>query len=117
MACQLVDIATAPLVLCRMDAAPSVGSAEIACTCPQGPNAECPMHEDKRPTPSSGESRLCAGCAGRAEMVLTTLIGFAGPVVDRHQTVIPEGTSEPLTSIFVRFPDVDSLPLFPPPRS
>jgi hypothetical protein len=116
MACQLADIVAAPLVICRMGTAPSAGSGEISCTCPQGPDAECPMHKHEKPIPSSRETRWCADCRGSAEMILTTLIGFAGPVVERHQTLIPEGASEPLITTLAGSPDLSSPPSAPPPR-
>ena len=54
LSCQLVGIATAPVMLWRV----SVDHPEEACDCPIAPGAACPMHKgDKHDDPSTCKMR------------------------------------------------------------
>lgn len=117
LAGQLAGMAATPTVLCQMGgAATSASDDEIACTCPRGPNGECPMHTHKKPASSSRETRWCAGCQDNEDAVLTTLIGFAGVIVPRQHPVVPEGVSASVGALVERPLNLLRPPVSPPPR-
>lgn len=120
LACQVTGLAAVPLVLGqRAASAPAGGDEgdEIACSCTHGPNAECPMHKHKKPAPASGDARWCSGCPDAQDIVLTTVVGFAGALVDRYQPVAPEGVSESIGVLRERSLDLVRPPTSPPPRA
>jgi len=49
-------------------------------------------------------------------MTLTTMIGFAAPIVDRYQAVMPDGGSESLFAFGMHPLDGVRPPVSPPPR-
>ena len=118
LAGRVAGIAATPVVLCRMGGGATAASAdEIVCTCTDRPNAECPVHKHKKAAPVSGETRWCTGCSDTPAAVLTTLIGVAGEVVLRQQSVAPEGLSESM-SVLVEHPlSLVRPPVSPPPRA
>jgi len=123
MACGLAGLVATPAAVCQMGVGARVASAEIVCTCGHGADAQCPMHKhhgagsSKSSSPSSSNTnRWCAGCRDSVEMTLTALVGFAAPIVDRYQTVVPDGSSESLPPFGWHPPDVVRPPVSPPPR-
>ena len=110
-------IAATPMVLFQMGGAATAASGEkIACTCIHGPNAECPMHKHNKPAPVSDKTRWCTGCSESPAAILTTLIGFAGEIVLRQQSVAPQGLSESLGVLVERPANLVRPPVSPPPR-
>ncbi len=116
MACQVVSTVATPMLLFARAGEPT-GSDEITCTCTHGLNAECPMHKHKRSASPSPGTSWCTGGQDSQASLLTTLLAFAGPVVERHQEVRPQGISEPLIPLLVCSLDLDRPPVSPPPRS
>jgi hypothetical protein len=117
MACQLIGFAAAPIAVCQMGSpATSTVSVEVTCECPRDSTAECPMHPHQKPAPSRRETRWCAGCQDSQELVLMTLIGVAGAIVQCRHPGAPEGVSESLAALFERPLDVVRPPFSPPPR-
>jgi hypothetical protein len=126
----LAGLVATPAAICQMGVGTRVASAQLVCTCGHGADAQCAMHphhgkgsspassssSSSSPSSSSSTNRWCAGCPDSVEMTVTALVGFAAPVVDRYQTVVPDGTSESLP-LFGSHPlDAARPPVSPPPR-
>lgn len=118
MACQMAGIAATPLVLGQMDSTTtSAVTDEGRCTCAHGKNAECPMHKQTKPASAPRGTQWCSGSHDTQEGVLTTLVGFAGTLVQRHQPAAPEGVSASLGALLERPLDIVRPPVSPPPRN
>ncbi|MES1256123.1 MAG: hypothetical protein ABUS56_10975 [Acidobacteriota bacterium] len=117
VACQVAGIAGTPVALGTMLVTDSTGGDEVACTCTHGPNAECPMHEHKKPAPPSRDTRWCTGCHDAADMVLTPIVGFVAPLVDRQGVDAPVGVAASVTAAVDFSLDLARPPASPPPRT
>jgi hypothetical protein len=117
----LAGLVATPAAICQMSAGTRVASAPIVCTCGHGADAQCAMHPHhgagaaSKKSPSS-TNRWCAGCRDSVDMTLTALVGFAAPIVDRYQSVVPAGTSESLPPFGLHPLDGLRPPISPPPR-
>ncbi len=118
-ACQIVGVAAAPVVLCQMgEAATGVGD-EVVCTCGHDSGAQCPVHKHQQPpspSKSSPKDCRCSGAGGGADTMLTALMAFAGPLVERRHAAMPNGASESVCPIVERSLNVARPPVSPPPR-
>jgi hypothetical protein len=118
-ASQLVGLAAAPAALCQMgEAASSAGP--VVCTCEHDPGGECPLHKQHQQSSSSSESSpkdcRCSGTGG-ADVMLTTLMAPAGPIVERHRVAEPDIISECVLPLVQQFLSVAPPPVSPPPRA
>jgi hypothetical protein len=121
MAGVLAGLVATPAAVCQMGVGARVASAEIVCTCGHGADAQCAMHPHHgsgapSKSSSSNTNRWCAGCRDSIEMTLTALVGLAAPIVDRYETVVPDGSSESLPPFGWHPLDVVRPPVSPPPR-
>jgi hypothetical protein len=117
----LAGMAATPAMICQMIGEPPAVAAATVCTCAHGTDGQCPMHKHHGPGPSSSSApisgnRWCAGCADSAEMIITAMIGFAAPIIDRSDIARPDGRSAQVHA-FIEHPlDTVHPPVSPPPR-
>lgn len=120
--CQCAGVMAASAILCcRMESTAAAGDDESACTCGHGAGAECPLHQNhggrrSEPVPRSPADCRCSGVPDGAATMLTTLVSLAGPLVDRSQVAVPEGSSRFVSPASAPVLSLARPPVSPPPR-
>jgi hypothetical protein len=116
LAGQVAATASTPAVFGAMTMAESGDADGTVCTCVHAPDAECPMHK-RKPAVPAGQDRWCAGCHEGAGAVLTSLVDFVAPLVDRRTALIQDTVSTPVSVVAEHALSLAPPPVSPPPRA